>query len=412
MFSYNLDVLQEAVQRGIIDTVAVQEKIEMAKNEEIIKHHKENCYSIWQGKDGKWYTNLPDEEKGKKRVKRTTEAAINQVVIDFWKNRMDTKTLESVFEEWMAYKAEYDRTSASTLMRYRQIYNRHFGGAEMRKTDVKKLSAFELEKFIKSEIVKQNLDAKAFSNLRTIVKGILKFAKKNGYTAFNVSEFFEELEISPKAFSQTVKEAEEEVFDEAETEKIVRYLVQNLDVQNLGILLMFATGIRVGELAGLKHEDFSEHSFRIRRTETRFKREGDNQYSYEIKDFPKTEAGARTVVLPEEFFWLEGKLKALNPFGDFIFTNAEGRMTTTCFRNRLRRICEKLGIRPKSPHKIRKTYATILLDNGLDSALVEELMGHTDISTTKRHYHRNRVKQAKKIEILSAIPDFEVAAPN
>ena len=38
----------------------------------------------------------------------------------------------------------------------------------------------------------------------------------------------------------------------------MEYLEDNLDIRNLGILLMFLTGIRVGELVTLKHEDFTE----------------------------------------------------------------------------------------------------------------------------------------------------------
>lgn len=37
-------------------------------------------------------------------------------------------------------------------------------------------------------------------------------------------------------------------------------------------------------------------------------------------------------------------------------------------------------------HKIRKTYGTTLIDNNVDDALVAEMMGHKDISTTKKYY--------------------------
>ena len=44
----------------------------------------------------------------------------------------------------------------------------------------------------------------------------------------------------------------------------------------------------------------------------------------------------------------------------------------------------------KSPHKIRKTYGSILLDNHIDNKLIIEQMGRTDIRCTEEHYHRNR----------------------
>ena len=98
----------------------------------------------------------------------------------------------------------------------------------------------------------------------------------------------------------------------------------------------------------------------------------------------------------------------MNPFGEYIFVNNHGeRLTTNCFRRRLERVCKWVGVYHKSPHKIRKTYGSILLDNNVDKNLVIQQMGHTDIVITENHYHRNRKSIEKKVEILSAIPDFQ-----
>ena len=81
-------------------------------------------------------------------------------------------------------------------------------------------------------------------------------------------------------------------------------------------------------------------------------------------------------------------------------------MTTNCFRRRLERVCNRLGIVKKSPHKIRKTYGSILLDNHVDNRLIMGQMGHTDIRCTETHYHRNRRSVQQKIQIVSAIPEL------
>ena len=57
-------------------------------------------------------------------------------------------------------------------------------------------------------------------------------------------------------FKKTVKEDYEEVFDELELPKFTKYLAENADIVNLGIILMLVTGIRVGELAALKWDDY------------------------------------------------------------------------------------------------------------------------------------------------------------
>ena len=44
---------------------------------------------------------------------------------------------------------------------------------------------------------------------------------------------------------------------------------------------------------------------------------------------------------------------------------------------------------PRSMHKIRKTYATKLINNNVDEKIIMRQMGHTDISTTKQYYYFN-----------------------
>lgn len=74
---------------------------------------------------------------------------------------------------------------------------------------------------------------------------------------------------------------------------------------------------------------------------------------------------------------------------------------------RLRRICDKLHIYRKSPHKIRKTYGSILLDNRIDSRLIIGQMDHPNILCTEQHYHRNGRTVERKQEILSNIPEVQ-----
>jgi len=82
-------------------------------------------------------------------------------------------------------------------------------------------------------------------------------------------------------------------------------------------------------------------------------------------------------------------------------------MHTNQIRKRLYQICKKLDIPLRSPHKLRKTYGTILLDNHVDSKVIEKQMGHTDISTTELHYHRDRKRAQQKREIINSITELK-----
>ena len=66
----------------------------------------------------------------------------------------------------------------------------------------------------------------------------------------------QDLDTSDSIFKRTIKEDDEVVFNEDELPRYIECLEDRLDVVNLGILLMFLTGIRVGELVTLKFSDF------------------------------------------------------------------------------------------------------------------------------------------------------------
>lgn len=394
-------IMQQAANDDIMFSSYVQEILEMSRKKELLQKHP---YKINQGKDGKWRTYIPDAEKGRRLIKKSSRESLENVVVSYWKAESEDPTIKEVFEEWNNRRLELQKISPGTHLRNTQIFNRHY--SEMGKKRIKAVCPEEYEEFLEGQIVAHNLTAKAFSNLKTVTRGFLKRAKKRKLIGFNVEELFQELDVSESEFCKTIKEDYEEVFDEEEMPKIMEYLLVHLDTANIAILLMFLTGARVGEIVSLKHSDFSGCTFKIRRTETRFKR--DEKYICEVKEFPKSQAGVRTAIIPDEYEWLTGKIKALNPFGEYVFVKDGKRMTTQSIRMRLRRICDKLGIYRKSPHKIRKTYGSILLDNHLDNQLIISQMGHTNILCTENHYHRNRKGITKKSAIISSIPEFMI----
>ncbi len=398
----NFEILKYASENGMIDFDTIQKQIEDMEKDKYLKMHP---FSIWEGKTDKlWHTYLPDEEGGRIPKKRKTEDEIKKLVIDFWKEKSENPTIEEVFEEWNDRRLELKKISNSTHLRNQQIFKRHY--SEFGKKRIKSVTPDEIGEFLEEQIPKYDLTAKAFSNLKGITRGLLKRAKKRKLFNYNVEEFLAELDTSETDFKKVIKEDYEEVFSEDEMPIIMDYLINNLDKKNIGILLMFVTGIRVGELVALKNEVFESNSFKIRRTETKYL-DANDKYVYGIKEFPKSDAGVRTVIIPNDYLWLCEMIRSLNPYGEYIFLNNKGeRMTTNSIRSRLRIICRKLGIYRKPPHKIRKTYGSILLDNNVDSRLIIGQMGHSDILCTENHYHRNRKSIDRKSEIISAIPEF------
>lgn len=214
------------------------------------------------------------------------------------------------------------------------------------------------------------------------------------------------MDISNSEFTKTSKEDREEVFNEEETSIAIKYLKDNLDIRNSAVLLMFITGMRIGEIVALKPEDINieKNTIKISRTETRYKENGKNIFA--VNPFPKTQSSNRTIVIPSNYKWFLRNLKAYSENKEWVFMEKDKRLTTLLIRKRVYKMCKDTNIYKKSPHKIRATYDTILLDANLDKRFIQDQMGHANITTSEKYYHRNRKSIEKKIEIINSIPEF------
>ena len=380
----------------------IQSIIKMIKRQELLDNHP---YKIWEGSNGKWYTYLPDEKKGRILKKKSTKKDIEDVIIEYQKEVMTNPTIEELFVEWNDHRRDIGKIAKSSHTRLQQVYDRHF--KEFGKRKIKDINKNEWIDFLEEQIFEHNLSSKAFASLKSITKGTLKWAKRQGLITYNPELMLTELDLSDTFFSKRIKEDYEEVFNEEETQKLLSYLLKNRDIRNDGIILLFVSGMRVGELVGIKAQDINLNlnTVKIRRTETRFK-EGDKTI-YSIKEYPKTQAGIREIVIPSSYSWLLKELSEKKT--EFTFEENGKRLTTLLIRKRVYSICKKIGVYRKSPHKIRATYDTILLDNGIDKRLIKDQMGHSDISVSEKNYHRNRKTIKNKAAIINSITDFRTA---
>lgn len=391
------DLLKYAMEHGMIDLSYVQNEIQMEEKLNLLSQHP---YKIWHGKDGNWYTYVPDEKSKRKLKRRKSKDEIENVIINFWKEKEENPTVSDLFFEWLNGKFDRKEIEPSTRDRYKRQFLDCF--VSIADAKIKKISEYDIEKFCLNIIHEKQLTSKGFSNMRTIIFGIFKLAKKKGYIDFSISQTMNDMEISKKAFRKPENSDEEEVFLKNELSKISNYIQDNPDLINLGILLMFKTGLRIGELSALKKEDVSyDNIIHVKRTEVKYSQ--GHGMIYEVRDFPKTEAGIRDVIIPDKYRWILRKIRLANPFGEYLFERNGDRIRTYVFRNRLRTICRRLNIHSKSPHKARKTYATLLLNSGVPESLVKSQMGHTEIKTTKQYYYKDMETDAEKKQRLNLV---------
>ena len=174
------EILKYAVKNGILNLPYVQNKIIMHKREELLKEHP---YKIWEGKDGKWRTYLPDKEKGRVLKKRTTKEAINELIIEYWDKAEKelNPTMRSVFDEWTQEKLKYGEICRGTYDRYEADFVKFIETSELNNIPIADITEEMLETFIKTTIADHKLTSKCYSNIRTLVSGIFKYAKEGTY---------------------------------------------------------------------------------------------------------------------------------------------------------------------------------------------------------------------------------------
>lgn len=402
MDAENVELLRIAIENGMIDTNTIIAQVKMNERKKFIDMHESK---IWQGAGDMWYTYLHDDQKGRKLVKRKTKDDIYDEIVKYYKSQKDEPTIRAVFDEWISGKLKYNEIQKQTYDRYVTDFNRYFVNNESFKDyadrKIRYICEDDLEEFIKITISCMHLTQKAYSNLRTLINGIFKYAKKKGYTSLSISTFIGDLDLSRRSFKKNIKDKDAEVYQEAEAEKLSEYLrEQSGDLKCLGLLLTFETGMRIGELCGLKPEDISGKHIHICRTEVKL-RDDDGNWVTEIKEYPKSEAGDRYIIISDSAKETLDLIMQARTNGEYLFTCGSKRIRSHSFRQKLRVVCKELDIRYRSNHKIRKTYGTMLIDNGVDDSIVAEQMGHTDIATTRRYYYFSNKSEDKKREQIN-----------
>jgi integrase/recombinase XerC len=136
--------------------------------------------------------------------------------------------------------------------------------------------------------------------------------------------------------------------------------------------LLYGSGLRVAELCGLRPDDLD-----LRRGTVTVWGKGSKQRQVPVTP-PAVEALAA---------WMaDGRAALANDASpaDAVFLNARGRRLGP---RDVRRILDRRAPEPTHPHALRHTFATHLLDGGADLRVVQELLGHADLSTTQHYTH-------------------------
>lgn len=148
------------------------------------------------------------------------------------------------------------------------------------------------------------------------------------------------------------------------------------------IEMVYGTGLRVSELVGLKLQDLHLTNKMIS-----VKGKGNKERIVPINDYANK-------VLREYIINSRPKLAKPSKDNGYVFLNHLGTpISRQSFFLILKEQCNKAGITKEvSPHTLRHSFATHLLEAGTDLRLIQEMLGHEDISTTQIYTHLSNQK--------------------
>lgn len=372
----------------------------------------------WTSNDGRRhdiYANTLEELREKEEL-----AKIDQH--DGIKTETRQITVNELFDMWCDLKRGI---KDNTLQNYKYMYNMFvrpsFG--KLRVTAVKKS---DVKRFYNKLADDRILKVATIDTVHNILHQSFNMAVDDNIIRTNPTENM--LKELKKAHNFTREKRKALTVDEQKL--FINYLRTNQQYNHWYpvFAVMLGTGMRVGELVGLRwcDIDLEEGNINVNHTLVYYNKGDGNGCSFSINT-PKTKAGERTIPMMDfvkEAFLLEKRNQeemgitcraSIDCYTDFIFVNRFGDVQHQGTLNKaIRRIIRDcndevlLKSREKNPvllppfscHSLRHTFTTRMCEEGVNVKVIQDILGHKDISTTLDIY-TDVTKDLKKKEITS-----------
>lgn len=297
------------------------------------------------------------------------------------------KTINQITEEWKEEKKKY--VKKSTYAAYQLLIQNHikpyFG-------DLYEVNEEKVQRFVFDKL-DAGLSEKTIRDIIIVLKMILKFGIKNGYLEY--------VQIDAK-FPSKQEKKDLDVLSKADQKKFMEHLRNNFTFKNLGIFICLSTGMRIGEICGLRWCDVDtvEGVIKVRHTLQRiYIIEGETRHTELLLDTPKTANSVRDIPMSSELLKM---LKSLNKVVNenyYVISNDIKPIEPRTYRNYYKKLCKQLDIPELKFHGLRHSFATRCIESKADYKTVSVLLGHSNISTTLNLYvHPNKEQKKKTID--------------
>ena len=284
---------------------------------------------------------------------------------------MNKKYIEE-FIDYLRYEKKY---SENTIVSYQNDLKKAY---IFLKKDFTNLSKKDIQNYIQSLSKKESVSS--VSRTISTLKSFYKFLEINKYTKNNPLGTIS----NPKTTKKLPK-----VLSEEEVDKLLDInLKTNFDYRNKAMLeLMYSSGLRVSELINLKVNDID-----LKNASVRIFGKGSKERIVPLDDY--------AIEALDNYIKYHRKSLFKHSENNYLFLNNHGnKMTRQGFFKILQKISKEKNIKSEiSPHTLRHSFATHLLKHGADLRSIQELLGHSDISTTQIYTHITSERLQKNYE--------------
>lgn len=300
----------------------------------------------------------------------------------------DNPTVSQYYERWTA--GRQNSVKEATLRTQAKIFNilaavnipsqlRTFGEMKIKDVTIDDLRILQKE-------LSKSRKAQSVNDYMAHLKHFFKDATNERVLDYNPCVLLNTLKITEEKARDGIHRAltieEQTTFFNAEITKQSLYY----NVFRLAIL----TGLRIGEIGALKNSDIKGGFIHVQRTITRLE-----SGMYCIGETAKTKAGKRTVPVSPQIQevitnqrevcrLIDGNTLSID---NTLFKASEGGilLATPCDRE-IKRICNKIGLKPFTMHAFRATFATRCVEAGMNPKTLQEILGHANIGVTMNLY--------------------------
>ena len=254
---------------------------------------------------------------------------------------------------------------------------------------VEQINTVLIEEFSNSLLKQRKLEAKTVKDILRVLKAILCYTQKE------VPEQIQNIDI----MFPSEKKQELRVLSKKEQERLIDFLLADLDYVKFGIVLALFTGLRIGELCALRWKDIllDERILLIRSTVQRISvlQEDTDQKTKIVITDPKSEKSRRIIPLNEFLVSLCQKMEVQNRDAFVLTADENHLMEPRTLQYRLAKYTSELGLQGVHFHVLRHSFATRCVEVGFDIKALSEIMGHSDVQITLNRYVHSSLEQKR-----------------